>query len=488
MRSTDLQRHMATDLDVSTPGTTAALDIPVTVVMELFLRKTFQEDTVSITKLTGWLGISGAILYEVFETLRSRKLIDVKTMQGNDYIFCLTDLGREFARELNMKSQYCGMAPVALNSYIAAVGLQKSSLKATREMMKSAMSDLVVEPEMLDELGPAFNSQHSIFFYGPAGTGKTSLAERLVRLFKDWIVVPHSILVDGQYIVVFDPTIHEPLEPQPEGLDKRWVACKRPLVTVGGELEMSSLQLTYDPVGRVYVAPLHVKANNGMMLIDDFGRQVMTPMQLLNRWIYPLSKRVDYLQLANGSKVGLPFELMVAFSTNMAPEDLGDEAFFRRIQNKVYVGPVTADAFDIILGRVSEKLGVELLPQSAKELRTLCLERDPIGLRANYPYDLCKMARSLAEYEGIKPVLDSYAMAKAARLYWGNPNAKMSGAALTAGKAPAKIVPPPAPGPTSAAPVAPAPVQQPVQEPGQQPATVNAAPSVATLMEMVTQK
>lgn len=456
------------DLDVSTPTSLTTLDIPQTVVTELFLRKTFQEDTVTITKLVGWLGISGSILYEVFEGLRSRKLIDVRQMQGNDYVFCLTDLGREFARELNMKSQYSGVAPVSLDAYLLAVKVQKSSLKVNREQMKHAMSDLVVEPQMLDELGPAFNSQHSVFFYGPAGTGKTSLAERLVRLFEDWIVIPHSILVDGQYIMVFDPTLHEPISPQPEGLDKRWVACKRPLVTVGGELEMSALQLSYDPVGRVYQAPLHVKANNGMMLIDDFGRQVMTPMQLLNRWIYPLSKRVDYLQLSNGTKVGLPFELMVAFSTNMAPEDLGDEAFFRRIQNKVYVGPVTADAFDIILGRVAQKLGVELLPQSAKELRTLCLERDSIGLRANYPYDMCKMTKSIAEYEGQPPVLDSYALAKAAKLYWGNPDAKMSGAALTSGKAPATPAPPPAPSPTSA------------------PGPTSAAPSVATLMEMVT--
>ncbi len=471
------------DLDVSTPATADRLDIPITVVTELFLRKTFQEDTVSITKLVGWLGISGSILYEVFETCRSRKLLDVKSMQGNDYVFCLTDLGREFARELNLKSQYMGIAPVALDSYITAVQLQKSSLKVNRDQMVQAMSDLVVQPEMLDELGPAFNSQHSIFFYGPAGTGKTSLAERLVRLFQDWIVVPHAILVDGQYIVVFDPTIHEPIEPQPEELDRRWVACKRPLVTVGGELEMASLQLTYDPVGRVYVAPLHVKANNGMMLIDDFGRQVMTPMQLLNRWIYPLSKRIDYLPLANGTKVGLPFELMVAFSTNMAPEDLGDEAFFRRIQNKVYVGPVTAEAFDIILDRVSVKLGVTLLPQSAKELRTLCLERDSIGLRANYPYDMCKMAKSLAEYEGVEPVLDSYALAKAARLYWGDPNAKMSGAALSSGKVGAPT-PPPAPSPTSADPAQ-------ADPHGFNTAHLHDAhqtPSVATLMEMVTQK
>ena len=420
------------DLDISTPKSVESLDIPLSVVTELFLRRTFVEDTVTITGIADAIGINGSIVYSVFEQLRNRKLLDVKTMQGNDYVFGLTDMGREFAKEAMLKCQYSGVAPVALESYVAAVKLQKSGLKVDRNSMAAAMSDLVVAPEMLDELGPAFNSQHSIFFYGPAGTGKTSLAERLIRLFNDWIVVPRSVLADGQFMVIFDPTIHEAITPQPEGLDRRWVACKRPLVTVGGELEASALTLQYDPVGRVYTAPLHVKANNGMMLIDDFGRQVLTPQQLLNRWIYPLSKRTDYLSLANGTKIGLPFELMVAFSTNMAPEDLGDEAFFRRIQNKVYVGPVTAEMFDRILTLASNHSGVALTDTSADRLRTLCLERDAIGLRANYPWDLCKMAKSIAEYEGRPAALDDYFLPRAAKLYWGAANAVMSAAALTA--------------------------------------------------------
>ena len=420
------------DLDISTPGSVEALDISINIVTELFLRRTLVEDTVTITRLTEAIGISGSIMYEVFGQLRNRKLLDVKTMQGNDYVFSLTDMGREFAKEAFIKCQYSGIAPVSLDAYVAAVKLQKSGLKVDRKGMAIAMSDLVVAPEMLDELGPAFNSQHSIFFYGPAGTGKTSLAERLIRLFNDWIVVPRAVLADGQYMVIYDPTIHEAITPQPDGLDRRWVACKRPLVTVGGELEASALQLQYDPVGRVYTAPLHVKANNGMMLIDDFGRQVLTPQQLLNRWIYPLSKRVDYLSLANGTKIGLPFELMVAFSTNMAPDDLGDEAFFRRIQNKVYVGPVTAEMFDRILLLASKHNSVALNETSAERLRTLCLERDKIGLRANYPWDLCKMARSIAEYEGRPPALDEYLLPRAAKLYWGATDAPMSAAALTA--------------------------------------------------------
>ena len=300
------------DLEISTPDSVEALDISLNVVTELFLRRTLVEDTITITRLAEEIGISSLIVSDVFGQLRNRKLLDVKTMQGNDYVFSLTELGHEFAKESLVKCQYSGVAPVALDSYVAAVKLQKSGLKVDRKSMAIAMADLVVAPEMLDELGPAFNSQHSIFFYGPAGTGKTSLAERLIRLFDDWIVVPRAVLADGQYMVIFDPTIHEAISPQPEGLDLAgWPASARWSPSAASWKRLPSSCST-TPWDSVYTAPLHVKANNGMMLIDDFGRQMMTPQQLLNRWIYPLSKRVDYLSLSNGTKIGLPFELMVA--------------------------------------------------------------------------------------------------------------------------------------------------------------------------------
>ncbi len=196
-------------------------------------------------------------------------------------------------------------------------------------------------------------------------------------------------------------------------------------MTVGGELDASMLELQYDTTGRIYQAPLQVKANNGMMLIDDFGRQVLTPQQLLNRWIYPLSKRKDYLTLTNGQKFAMPFELMVAFSTNMDPNDLGDEAFFRRIQNKVYVGPMTPPMFDRILETCVKKAGVHLNPNSFELLRETCMSRDAIGLRANYPWDFCKMIRSIAEYEESMPVLDERMLGMAAELYWGAMDAKV---------------------------------------------------------------
>jgi hypothetical protein len=438
------------DLDISQPYTKDQLDIPFTVVQDLFLRRVMADDVVTTTSLSRSMGLARGIVEAAFDTLRDRKALDVRTMQGNDYVFSLTTLGKEMCRDAESRSRYNGIAPVALTTYTTAVAVQRAQIKVNRRNMAEAMKDLVVAPEMLDQLGPAFNSQHSIFFYGPAGTGKTSLAERLVRLYGDWIVVPHAIIVDGQFVVVLDPTVHEALPVQPEGLDPRWVACRRPLVTVGGELDASMLELQYDTTGRIYQAPLQVKANNGMMLIDDFGRQVLTPQQLLNRWIYPLSKRKDYLTLTNGQKFAMPFELMVAFSTNMDPNDLGDEAFFRRIQNKVFVGPMTPPMFDRILDICLAKAGVQTLPHSHDLLRSICTSRDPIGLRANYPWDFCKMIRSIAEYEESVPVLDDRMLGMAAELYWGAMDAKVDAR---------RVVGAPGAGPVAASAVAPAPAR-----------------------------
>jgi hypothetical protein len=413
------------ELDVSPPKTRANLDIPFQAVADLILRRTLREETTSVFRLTKSLGLSGGIIMEAFDELRGRKLLDVQGLNGNDYIFSLTTFGREEAKSRFEACQYSGIAPVAFDTYCLAVQLQKASMKVNRASIRSAFADLVVADEMLDQLGPAFNSQHSIFFYGPAGTGKTSLAERLVRLYPDFIIVPRCVYVEGAYILVYDPVVHEALPAQPPDLDPRWVACKRPLVVTGGELEIDMLSLSYDPVSAIYTAPLQVKANNGMFLIDDFGRQVLSPEQLLNRWIYPLVKRLDFLALKTGVKIAMPFELMVIFSTNMDPNDLGDEAFFRRIKNKVYVGPVTDDQFDEIVNLAGRMEKVGITADTLPAMKRICRERDPIGLRANYPWDLSKMAKSICEYEERETILDTATLESAARLYWATAETAM---------------------------------------------------------------
>ena len=194
--------------------------------------------------------------------------------------------------------------------------------------------------QLLDQLGPALISQNSIFVYGPTGNGKTSLAERMLRVYQDAVLMPYAVEVDSQVISLYDPVVHQKLGMDDPDVDPRWALCRRPCIVVGGELIPSMLELRLDEASGIYAAPLQMKANNGIFIIDDFGRQLMSPRDLLNRWIVPLDRRVDYLMLRYGVKFQIPFELMVVFSTNLEPSDLADEAFLRRIHNKIFVDAV----------------------------------------------------------------------------------------------------------------------------------------------------
>src|SRR6476661_1519796 len=213
--------------------------------------------------------------------------------------------------------------------------------------------DLIVTDRLLDQLGPALISQKSIFIYGPTGNGKTSLAERMLRVYHDAVLIPYAVEVDGQVIGLYDPVVHHKLEHDDPTIDQRWMLCRRPCIVVGGELIPSMVELRLDESSGIYAAPLQMKANNGIFIIDDFGRQLMSPRDLLNRWIVPLDRRVDYLMLRYGVKFQIPFELMVVFSTNLDPADLADEAFLRRIHNKIYIEACEPGVFDQICYRVT---------------------------------------------------------------------------------------------------------------------------------------
>lgn len=403
---------------LSPPAKLADLDIPEQVVLDLVLVRTFVQERTSTRKLAEDLALSPGIVLAVFEELRNRRFLDVHGLVGDDYTFSLTTDGRAHATHRLERCTYAGAAPVSLTHYTQVVALQQPELHVNRALVKKAFSDLVVNNAMLDQIGPAFVGQRSIFLYGPTGTGKTSLAERLVRMYADGIVVPHAVEVDGQIVSVFDPTVHRPLDPQPAGLDRRWVACERPLVITGGELEMDMLQMRRDPHTGVYAAPLQMRANNGILMIDDFGRQMIPPEALLNRWIVPLDRRIDYLSLDYGAKFTIPFEVLVVFSTNLDPKQLGDDAFFRRIQNKVYVGPVTPEEFDQIALRSADEYHVELSFGALEQLREVCVQLSGTTLRACYPRDVFRLARVICDYDGLPATLTRSVMLRAAQLYF----------------------------------------------------------------------
>ncbi len=400
------------------PQNFAELGISESLVLDLVLRRMLIEGYSSLTGLSRSLRVSVPIIDIIFKHMRSQQLIEVKGMTGNDYNFTLSQAGKQLAGERFQVSQYAGACPVSLKEYHAATKVQAAKVHVDRKTLRQAFSDLVVTDRMLDQLGPAIISQNSIFVYGPTGNGKTSLAERMLRVYQDAVLIPYAVEVDNQIISLYDPVVHNELDNDEPDIDPRWITCKRPCIVVGGELIPSMLELRLDEASGIYAAPLQMKANNGILIIDDFGRQLMSPRDLLNRWIVPLDRRVDYLTLRYGVKFQIPFETMVVFSTNLEPSDLADEAFLRRIHNKIYVEAVDPQSFDQIFHRVVQARNIQAEPDSAEYLRKLCLREGRTELRACYPADICNILLSIGRYEGRGPIMTKAEMERAAALYF----------------------------------------------------------------------
>jgi len=399
------------------PDTLADLDISPTLVQDLFVRTVRELGEASLGSLSERLKLSQTVLEPVFRQLRQQAYLDVKGMQGNDYRFGLTASGKALAADRAAMCAYAGPAPVSFAAYERAVRQQAAHVRVSRDSLRQALGDLVLPSELLDQLGPALISQKALFLYGPTGNGKTSLAERLLRVYADDVLIPHAVELSGYVITLFDPVLHRPCAEQPGDLDARWVLCHRPSVAAGGELVSEMLELRSDASSGVYAAPLQMKANNGILVIDDFGRQVISPRDLLNRWIVPLDRRVDYLTLHHGQKLCVPFEVMVVFATNLDPSELADEAFLRRIHNKIYVEPVSVEGFHEILARVLEQRRIPCDVQTAGYFAELCL-RHGATLKACYPADLCDILLWRSEYEGRPPRVTREELDCAAALYF----------------------------------------------------------------------
>ena len=402
----------------SVPQTFEELGISQALVMDLLLRRLLLEGFSNLQTLSSKLKLSVPILNMIFGQMRQQQLVEVKGMIGNDYHFTLSQAGKLLASERFQITQYAGAAPVSLRDYHSATKLQSAQVRIDRKTLRSAFSDLVVPDTLLDQLGPALISQSSVFVYGPTGNGKTSLAERMLRVYHDAVLLPYAVEVDGQIISLYDPVVHQKLEVEDPDIDPRWILCRRPCIVVGGELIPSMLELRLDEASGIYAAPLQMKANNGIFIIDDFGRQLMSPRDLLNRWIVPLDRRVDYLMLRYGVKFQIPFELMVVFSTNLEPSDLADEAFLRRIHNKIFVEAVDDKAFDQIFHRVVSNFNIPCEPDSSEYLRKLSLRDGRTELRACYPADICNIILSIGKYEGRPPYVSKSELDRATALYF----------------------------------------------------------------------
>lgn len=370
------------------------------------------------------------VLDSVIEFLKREKLIDYKGGGGigeASFRYVITEKGSERAREAMLRSQYAGAAPVSLNQYIEALKAQNAVRPPIHQAeLRSLMDNLVISDEMLSKVGPAVNSGKAIFLYGPPGNGKTTIAERVGELILGqdmWI--PYAIDVDGQIIQLFDQVNHV-LSPNPPEVrlgtgmvrDPRWVAIKRPMIMVGGELTMAGLDLVYDEVNKFYEAPFQMKANGGMFLIDDFGRQQIRPVELLNRWIVPLETGVDFLTLNNGRKIAIPFYVMTIFSTNLDPKDLVDEAFLRRIRHKIEVGNPTFEEFREIFKIMCRIKKVSYDEQGLAYLLKEWYINHDRDLRMVHPRDLLSQLIDIAGYLDVPPTLSKELIDAAAASYF----------------------------------------------------------------------
>ncbi len=340
--------------------------------LSLLMRIIYMDHLESVRQFIDAIKLPYNLVHDLIQMAIDRKLLQTLGTRESENLldmkYTFTDAGQRWAQDAINQLRYTGPAPVTIEEFSEQVNLQKITNETiTFDRIRGGLGDLTVEDSLVENVGPALNSGRAILLYGPPGNGKTSVALSFASVFTDVIYIPYAVIVEGQIMRIYDPSVHTVLTApkstnegvmsflRNEEYDVRWVPCRRPFVVTGGELTLEMLDLRYDATANYYEAPLHVKALGGCFVIDDFGRQLVSPKNLLNRWIVPLESRCDYLKLHTGKSFTIPFEELVIFSTNMEPEELMDPAFLRRLPYKIEVGGPSVDIFKRIFQKECER-------------------------------------------------------------------------------------------------------------------------------------
>jgi hypothetical protein len=413
------------------PKTIEDITIPETFLANLLLKHAFYLEIFTLMDMTSLLKLSSAITLHLIDYLRREKYIEVRgsvnlngvaTSISQNYRYSLNNTGKNRASQLFEFDNYVGPAPVSLEDYWRQVeGQSIKDLQVNRHRLEQGFIGLIISEALIDQLGPAVGSGKPIFIYGPPGNGKTAISLRLGGVMDDAIMVPYALYVEGNVIRVYDEVTHRPITGEAESLfktDGRWIKCQRPTVMVGGEMTLEMMDLAFNPILKYYEAPLQIKANNGLFIVDDFGRQRIHPQELLNRWIIPMENRRDFLCLHTGQKFAVPFDQLLIFSTNLEPEVLVDAAFLRRLRHKIKLDHVNQEQFRAIFRGVCTNYQLEYHEAAVNYL--LATYYDPFDrpMDACHPRDLVEQVIDIARFLEIPPQLTQENIDRACKTYF----------------------------------------------------------------------
>ncbi|MGO9620762.1 MAG: ATPase [Desulfobaccales bacterium] len=417
--------------DPPIPETLEETGLSQTLLIQLLLKHAYYRDTFSIREMTQDLRIPPKLLEPLIAYLkaqnllfaRPRDLMGSRNRMSMEMYYALTEQGRTSAEQALEANRYVGPAPVPLEDYWDWVERQTiHQVKVGLPRLQEVFSELEVAPGFLHKIGPAVNSGRSIFLFGPSGNGKTVISNAIGNAFEDAVYIPYALYVYGQIIRLYDEVNHQPVPTNGEGPrhDPRWVLCRRPVVIVGGEMTEDSLELRFDPLLKFYEASHQLRANNGVFIIDDFGRQKISPRQLLNRWMYPLQTRQDFCCFRTGQQFGVPFDQLIIFSTNLNPLSLADEAFLRRIRHKIFIGYATPNQYLTIFRRVCQDWDMEFDEGIVREIMNRYYVGAARPLSACHPRDLVENLVDRARFLGEKPRLSAQELDSVCQTYFVN--------------------------------------------------------------------